>query len=720
MDLLTWQRRGLLAVVGFLAFLVVAGTVVSSSQWIQQPFPGFFLYGNLTVAPDFLPDWSGNREGIRFLDRVVAVNGQKITDSKTLYDLVRQSPLRSPFRYIVERGGQELELTIPSGRFSFHDWLLSYGIYLLAGVGFLAIGFTPFYLRSSSPAAAPLFIMVSAIFFWFSTTFDFVTTQWLPKEARIFAFALTPSAGIHLGFLLTRGSRRRRGYLPYLILVYAISVGLGLAYSVTFYGRPEAWHWVLRLGYGYSCVAALVFLGLLWAELQRPASDLESRRLRVISFGALLGFFIPTFGTVLASFFSWEIPYNLLLIPAVFFPLSVAYALLKYSLFDLDLVLKVGLSRGALTGALLLVYVLLVALVAPLVGIYGQDPLVPLFFSVLVVILFNPLLRGIEAAVDRYLFRKEYDPMQLQTEAGALVKTLSRPRALAEKIVKLIAERVNIDAVLLLFRVGDGGRPLAVAVDRQGASDEDVLASLCLLWGRQFGTNKLASLCLLWGRQFGTNKKGVSRDEAETDPACRGVRAELLEVFERLKAELLISMTFEEEVVGFVALGTKRSGRGYSADDFKLFCLLADQLALALQNGALFEESERTKEQYQLLYDESQTLNKRLIEVDRQKKQFVANISHELRTPISTILGYSEVLLDASFGGDARAVLERVVTNGQELSHLMDSLFDFSRVETGSTTVDVQQVNIREMLHSLEIMAARLIKGRPIRFRIEV
>ena len=704
MDLLTWQRRGLLVVVGFLAFLVVAGTLVSSSQWIQQPFPGFFLYGNLTVAPDFLPDWSGNREGIRFLDRVVAVNGQRITDSRALYDLVRQSPLRSPFRYVVERGGQGLELTIPSGRFSFHDWLLSYGMYLLAGVGFLAIGFTPFYLGSPSPAAAPLFIMVSAIFLWFSATFDFVTTQWLPKEARIFAFTLTPSAGIHLGLLLTRGRRRRRGYLPYLILVYAISFGLGLAYSVTFYGRPEAWHWVLRLGYGYSCVAAVVFLGLLWAELRRPASDLESRRLRVISFGALLGFFIPTFGTVLASFFSWEIPYNLLLIPAVFFPLSVAYALLKYSLFDLDLVLKVGLSRGALTGALLLIYVLLVALVAPLVGIYGQDPLVPVFFSVLVVILFNPLLRGIEAAVDRYLFRREYDPMQLQTEAGALVKTLSRPRALAEKVVKLIAERVNIDAVLLLFRVGDGGRPLAVAVDRQDASDEDVLARLCLLWGRHFGTSK----------------KGVSRDEAETDPICRGVRAELLEVFERLKAELLISLTFEEEVVGFVALGTKRSGRGYSADDFKLLCLLADQLALALQNGALFEESERTKEQYQLLYDESQTLNKRLIEVDRQKKQFVANISHELRTPISTILGYSEVLLDASFGGDARAVLERVVTNGQELSQLMDSLLDFSRVETGSTTVDVQQVNIREMLHSLEIMATRLIKGRPIRIRIEI
>src|SRR3972149_6253924 len=97
----------------------------------------------------------------------------------------------------------------------------------------------------------------------------------------------------------------------------------------------------------------------------------------------------------------------------------------------------------------------------------------------------------------------------------------------------------------------------------------------------------------------------------------------------------------------------------------------------------LFEESEKTKENYQRLYDESQALNQRLVEGDRQKKQFVANISHDLRTPISTILGYSEVLLDTSFAGDKRAILERVVTNGQGLSQLMDSLLDFSRLGAG-------------------------------------
>lgn len=704
MDLLTWQRRGLLAVMGFLAFLVVAGTLVSSFRWVDRPFPGFFLYGNLAVAPDFLPEWSGHRGGIRFLDRVVAVQGEAITRSRALYDIVRSAPVGSPFRYVVERGGTQFEMTIPSMRFSFHDWLLSYGIYLLAGVGFLAIGLTPFYFRSTSAAAVPLFFMVSAIFLWFTTAFDFVTTQVLPKESRIFAFTVTPSAGIHLGLLLTEGGRLRRIRLPYLMLIYGVSVVLGLAYSFSFYTNLDAWHWALRVSYGYSCFAALVFLGLLWSELKKPISDLERLRLRVVFFGAILGFFIPTFGTVLTSFLSWQIPYNLLLIPAVFFPLSVAYALLKYNLFDLDLVLKVGLTRGVLTGALLLIYVSLVALFGPFVGIYEKDPLVPLLFSVLVVIVFNPLLRWIEGALDHYFFRKEYDPIQVQSEVSSVLRSLSRPQVVAEKYLGLVTGRMAIENASLFFRSREEGKCLAVSTGREAGEDAETLSRLQSLWVRRFGVGR----------------KGISRDEVETDPACREDRAELLRTFNELGSELLISMALEENIAGFVALGRKRSGRACSADDFRLLCVLADQLALSLANGMLFEESEKTKENYRLLYDRSQELNKRLIEVDQQKKQFVANISHELRTPISTILGYSEVLSDPSFRGDARAVLERVVTNGQELSQLMDSLLDFSRVETGNVTVDLQEVNLREMLQSLEMMATRLIKGRPIRLRVQI
>ena len=700
----TKRRNGLLWAVGSLAFLVITGTLISSYWWINRPFPGFLLYRNLVVGPDFLPQWTGSSGGMSFLDRVVAVNGKPVTTPAEVYDLVQGSPPGSLFQYTVAKKGQILQITIPSMKFSFYDWLFSFGVYLLAGLGFLATGLAPFYLRAPAPSVGPLFFMVTMIFLWFTTTYDFMTTQLLPKEIRVLAFTLTPSAGIHLGLLLTGGLRERPRQRRYLCVVYTLSILLALGYSLTFYRPLGLWQWAVRAGYGYSWLAALIFLGLLWSALKRPISQLDKSRLRVVFLGAIVGFFLPTFGAVLRAYLGWEIPHNLLLIPAVCFPLSVAYALVKYSLFDIGLVLKVGLTRGALTGALLVIYVLVVWLLSFLTGAYDKEVLGPLLFAVLVVLLFNPLLRWLEAVVGRYIYGQEYDPLQLRRDIGLLLGSLVRPEVTAEKFLKIVGERMGIGAAHLFFRPAEDSRCVAVSLGNGEAEG----------WRAAVDLGSLSRL------YSGTRREGISRGEVEKDPAYADRRAAMLVIFQVLNAELLIPISFEKKILGFISIGGKRSGREYSADDFWLLCNLADQLALSLENGVLYEESEKAKESYRSLYDESRAMNQRLVEADRLKKEFVANISHELRTPISAILGYTEVLLDPGFRGDVYPILERLVSSGQDLSQLMDSLLDFSRMEAGTLTMTLQEVNLREILQSLEIMTRRLIKERPIRFRVQV
>jgi len=150
MNLKVWQRRLLVVVVAALALVVIGRNIILSSHWINKPFPGFFLYSNLTLSPDFLPSWSGRQTGLRFMDRVVAVDSKQVSRPGEIYELVRSHSPGTLFRYTVERGGSHLTLAIPSMKFSFQDWLLTYGIYLLIGLSFLAIGFTPFYLRTPS------------------------------------------------------------------------------------------------------------------------------------------------------------------------------------------------------------------------------------------------------------------------------------------------------------------------------------------------------------------------------------------------------------------------------------------------------------------------------------------------------------------------------------------------------------------------------------------
>ncbi len=691
-----WQRRLLLAVIGLFALTLIGGTLVSSVQWIHKPFPGFFLYENLIVGPYFLPRWSGSAAGLRSLDRVVAIEGRPLQQRGELYDLIKSSPSGSNFRYRVIRDAQTLDITIPSMTLSFHDWFLSFGIYVVTGMAFLIIGVAPYYFRASSPAALPLCFMALAVFVWFEATFDFMTRGALPKELRIFGLTLTPSTGMHLLLLLRSGRPLRHAHPLGLGLLYGVSIVLGGLISVTFFGPGDTWIFLFRAGYLYTCVSALAFLGIVWSALRGTLPDLERSRLRVMFVGAVTGFFLPSLGTVLTSSFHWNIPYNLVLVPSVFFPFSVAYALLKYSLFDLGNALKRGLSHIALTALLLAMYVAVVSLLGPALGVYDTEPLIPLFFSVLVVLVFNPFLRWMERVVDRFIYRQEYDPAQVQEEVSLFLRSLATAPTLANGFIQRVAQRIGIETAALAYRPKESKEYTTASTSGSEASIVKIAAAVAALSDGPLGIHY----------------RGVSRGEVTTNPLFREKRDDLLRVFDHLNSELLIPLVFEREVRGFVSLGAKRSGREYSADDLRLLGTLTDQLALSLENGRLYEASLEA-------YRSAEETNKKLLETNRLKKQFVANICHELRTPVSTIIGYSEVLLDANFRGDARAMLERLVNNGQELSYVMDNLLNFSRMETDTVFTRFEAVKLNEILAALEIMTQRLIRERPIQFGVK-
>ena len=148
-----------------------------------------------------------------------------------------------------------------------------------------------------------------------------------------------------------------------------------------------------------------------------------------------------------------------------------------------------------------------------------------------------------------------------------------------------------------------------------------------------------------------TDYRGISRAEIMNHPRYRETRARLLEIFNHWGAEVLLPLVYEHEIRGAVAFGAKRTGRDYSAEDFRLLATLTDQLALSLENGRLYEDSIQAHERVE-------AVNRELVQMNRVKKDFVANICHELRTPVSTIIGFGEALRGFSFEGDARKMLD--------------------------------------------------------------
>ncbi|HEX9145781.1 MAG TPA: ATP-binding protein [Candidatus Binatia bacterium] len=704
MDPQPGQRRLLLTVIGILALALVSYTFASAAKWIHSPFPGFFLYENLTVGPYSLPGWTGGAAGIKPLDQIVAVDGRPLRHRTELYDLVKSRPIGTAFHYRAIRDGREVELTIPSMELSFHQWFLSFGLFVVVGVAFLIIGAAPYYSYASSPAALPLCGLAVTVFVWFGTIFDYVTAGSLPKEVRFFALTLTPSTAIHMALILKTGSGLRRAHANYLWLIYGAALLIGGLNSVTFFGSLDYWIYAFRVGYFYLCLGAVSFLIIIGLALRQTLPDLERSRLRVMLIGAILGFLLPTLCAVLTSSFQWSIPYNLALVPTVFFPFSVAYALLKYSLFDLGNTFKLALSRIALTAFLLAIYAVVALLIVPWAGFYDNDPLVPLFFSVVIVLVFNPLLRKIENMVNWYIYRQEYDPAQVQNNISLFLRSLSVASLLAKGFLSRVTAQMGIQTAAVAYRPQGSAGYLTATCNFEM---EDL-----------FGTAGMA--LALWGKSADHAYHAISKSEASTNPAFRETQSDLLQVFDQARAEILIPVIFEQEVRGFIFFGPKCSGREYSADDLRLLMTLTDQLALSLENGRLYEDSEKSRDEYQRLYREAELAKQRLVEADRLKKNFVANICHELRTPVSAIIGYCEVLLNRDVRADGRDVLERLMHNGQDLSQLMDNLLDFSRIEAGGVLMQLEMIKLKEILQGLELMGRRIIRERPIDFRVNI
>jgi len=297
----TWQRCLLLLLTGVFGILLLGQSFLVSSHWINQPFPGFFVHENLTVGPYFLPGWTGAVAGLQSLDRVVRVDGREIATRRQMYEKVKNTSVGASVRYLVVRDARTLDITVATLNFTLRDWLLSFGIYSVIGVAFLVIGVAPYFFRASSPVALPLCFMVLTVFIWFQTTFDFMTEGMLPKELRLFALALTPSAAIHLALMLRSSSLGSSVRPLHFAVVYGVALVLGTLNSVTFFGPPETWIHAFRASYLYVFIGAASFLIIIGTALRQSESDLYRSRLRVMFVGALCGFLLPALTTVLAS-----------------------------------------------------------------------------------------------------------------------------------------------------------------------------------------------------------------------------------------------------------------------------------------------------------------------------------------------------------------------------------------------------------------------------------
>jgi signal transduction histidine kinase/CheY-like chemotaxis protein len=99
-------------------------------------------------------------------------------------------------------------------------------------------------------------------------------------------------------------------------------------------------------------------------------------------------------------------------------------------------------------------------------------------------------------------------------------------------------------------------------------------------------------------------------------------------------------------------------------------------------------------------------------ESDRLKSAFLANISHEVRTPLNAILGFSELLRDTNYNEPKRITyLSHIVQNGENLLMLMNNIIDVSIIESGQARFEAESIKINTLLKEIQNNNTSLINA---------
>lgn len=446
----------------------------------------------------------------------------------------------------------------------------------ITGLIYFGTSLWVFSIRRNQSAAQAFALFTTSVAIAVVALFDVYTDQ---RLTRLWTLAICIAAGalFNLGWLFPREFRlanrypllKWAGYMPAAGLVVYIYSGLQT------FTNPEAFLLAHRPAVVYLGLSVLFFLGrTIFCRLTSSSPVVREQSLLIL-WGSVFAFG-PVLGYLAAKTLQPGLNFTpIVLLPLSAFPLATAYAVLRYRMLNTDYILNRAILYALLSVLGISGYALLVGGMSLIFGraIPANSPVLIGLMVIILVLSLNPLRVYMQNITDKVFFKGQaaYNE-RLQSFGHALSQTLN-----LDEIVNLLRQYVSqalLPDQFHIFIHNPLGDYYAATKDEQGAVSSDIRFGVNnpLV---QFLSQRKSSLFLRAGDPF--------------PPAILTERSRLA----ILGAHFFVPLPGQKRLVGYLALGNRRSGEPYTASDVSFLESLADQAAVAVERVQIVADLER-------------------------------------------------------------------------------------------------------------------------------
>ena len=107
-------------------------------------------------------------------------------------------------------------------------------------------------------------------------------------------------------------------------------------------------------------------------------------------------------------------------------------------------------------------------------------------------------------------------------------------------------------------------------------------------------------------------------------------------------------------------------------------------------------------------------------EANESKSRFLANMSHDIRTPLNAVLGFSQLLEERDLDGESKSYVKRIRKSSISLLELINDILDLSKVEAGKLSLQYKSVSISNLFEELEQVFSLKVDTDKIKFKTEI